>query len=90
MQPPESNGVCRDAECGDRIIWAITPKGKTMPVDLEPDGDGNVLITRSAIGGAPIATVVNPTAEPLGGWPGTLHKPHFSTCPGASRWRNRK
>jgi hypothetical protein len=88
-QPPEPNGQCRDADCGAPLIWASTARGKAMPVDAEPQPDGNVLLTDVGLP-SPQATVVDPAAEPLGGWPGTLHHSHFTTCPGADRWRHKR
>jgi hypothetical protein len=63
-----------------------------MPVDVEPSPDGNVLLTDAhhGLNAPPLATVIDPDAPPLTGWPGTLHKSHFATCPGAADWRARK
>lgn len=83
---------CRDADCGADIIWAITRAGKRMPVDKADDPDGNVLLQPplNAATETPRATVVNPANPPLAGWDGTLHHSHFTTCPGADRWRNKQ
>ena len=78
---------CRDADCRTEVIWAITARGRLMPVDPEPAADGTVMLTGQA--DAPVATVVNPAQPPLGGWP-ALYRTHFSTCPGAERWRTRR
>lgn len=84
-----SQATCRDSDCGARIIWAITSKGKRMPVDADPAPDGTVLLAGDDPD-APVATVVSPAAPPSGGWPGPLRHSHFTTCPGADRWRSRK
>ena len=76
---------CRDARCKAAIIWAVTPRGKSMPVDAEPTEDGNVLLT-----GNVVATVVDPAAPPLGGWPEPLRTSHFATCVAAADWRHKR
>jgi hypothetical protein len=35
----QSIGRCRSSECGERIAWARTPKGRTAP--LNPDGSNH-------------------------------------------------
>jgi hypothetical protein len=83
-------GECRDATCQAPIIWAVTAgRGKRMPVDANPTPDGNVMLTLADGSDTPVATVIDPAAPPLGGWPGTLHHSHFETCPAADRWRAR-
>lgn len=67
------------ARCGAEILWAITTKGKRMPVDIEPTEAGNLAIYRDHVGGLH-ARVVKPN-EPVEPYerPGIAH---FATCPG--------
>lgn len=85
-----NTATCGSSECSAQIIWAVTPRGKNMPVDAEPSAVGNVLLTGDEGASAPVATVVNPDNPPLGGWPGSLHQSHFATCPAANSFRHRK
>lgn len=82
---------CADAECRADIVWAVTTKGRRMPVDADPVANGNVMIVldEDQDEDTPMAFVVNPDAPPLEGWRGTLHRSHFETCPAADRWRTR-
>lgn len=41
---------CREASCGAPIVFARTPQGKVMPVDIEPRDDGNVFVHRDVHG----------------------------------------
>jgi hypothetical protein len=81
---------CRDAQCRADIIWAVTPGGRNMPVNAEPDPNGTVLVTLFPGAEVPVARVVDPNIPPLGGWGGTLHVSHFATCPAAEKWRTRR
>lgn len=66
--------------CRARIVWARTHAGKLMPLDADPDPDGNVMLTRRE-GAGPEATVLGP-GDPLFMPEGmTRHMPHFATCP---------
>jgi hypothetical protein len=73
--------TCRS--CPAEIIWAITPKNRMMPVDAEPNPDGNVEITYDGLGRAHALVHGQPpmTTE------GVMHMPHFATCPNVDEWR---
>ncbi len=73
--------TCRS--CPASILWATTEKGRSMPVDAEPHPDGNVEITYDELG-RPHAVV---HGQPPMMVAGTLHMPHFATCPNAAEWR---
>ena len=73
--------TCRS--CDAPIIWAITSKGRRMPVDAEPRPDGNVELIDS--GGMMPQTVVH--AQPPLAAENPLHTPHHMTCPQAHEWR---
>lgn len=71
---------CR--RCGAPITWAITEKGRRMPLDRDPVPDGNVVITelagvRSPGGMIPRVHVLHKDENP----PGQRYKAHFATCP---------
>lgn len=80
--------------CDAEIRWARTANGKAIPLDAEPNPDGNVLLdysgddetTGSAAGGtgSPIAHVIGKNGVPLdlahlGADP--RYMPHHATCP---------
>jgi hypothetical protein len=71
---------CRS--CGAQMIWAMSGKGKTMPVDALPDDKGNVAVVIDH--GTVRALIV--TAESIG----PRHLSHFVTCPQAAKWRKKK
>lgn len=72
---------CRS--CGAPIIWAMTGRGKTMPVDARPDPKGNVAVV---IDGGTIRAIVGATP----GSTGRRHLSHFVTCPDAAKHRRKK
>lgn len=63
--------------CGAEVVWAKTNLGKSMPVNAEPDPDGNCLLYRTPRG----AQVVVMTKEHAPDPRATVHKSHFATCP---------
>lgn len=72
--------TCRS--CGATIWWAITPKGRRMPVD--PPGlrtDPNVSVWRDATG------VLRTGSAAPDGWPVHDTTSHFATCPQADEHR---
>jgi hypothetical protein len=75
--------TCRS--CPAAILWATTEKGRSMPVDAEPDPDGNVEITYDDAGRAHAVVHGQPPMVTAG----KLHMPHFATCPKADEWRPR-
>jgi hypothetical protein len=73
--------------CQAEITWAVTTKGKRMPVDAEPAEDGNVVLHPGlGSGDLPTATVI-PKAEddPPPVFP--RYRSHFATCPHADTHR---
>jgi hypothetical protein len=78
-QEPRS-GACRS--CGQRMLWAKTESGKSIPLDPEPAPDGNV-----ALDGA-VAMVLGPeAAAQCRAAGGRLYKSHFATCSHPERHR---
>lgn len=82
--------------CGARILWAVTPSGKFMPLNPEPDrAKGNVQLVDNPGGRAPIARVVASGGlfdeQKQDAWgAGELYVSHFTTCPDADRFRSRR
>lgn len=76
--------IARCYSCGAPIQWCITAKGKRMPVDSEPAGDGNLLV--ELVRGQLVATV-DPGPDLLGR---PRHKSHFATCPNAKEHRKER
>ena len=79
--------TCRGRGCHAPIIWAVTEKGKAMPVDADPDDDqGNVeLVPNPDPSRQPLAIVH--AQRPLTTAP--LHLPHHATCPDADSFRRK-
>lgn len=80
--------TCRS--CNAPILWAITPKGRRMPLDPEPTPEGNLRLTpipdRTPLVGKPL-TGEDLEAAQASGEP--LHTSHFATCPDARQHRHR-
>jgi hypothetical protein len=60
-------------------MWALTDKGRRMPIDPAPAEDGNLVLTL----GNPNYVRVDPT------WPGPKYRSHFASCPGAATHRRK-
>lgn len=83
--PVVQQGQDRCRTCQQEIVWAVTRNGKDMPVNVEPEKDGNIRLTERP-GMAPLADVL-PVAKRFGRT--DLRTSHFTNCPGADRWRRR-
>jgi hypothetical protein len=78
--------VCRS--CGAPILWATTAAGgKRIPLDPDPQPDGNLLLTYPSPGSAPLAVHVDP--EQLALDDQLRYLTHFVTCPQADQHRKR-
>lgn len=64
--------TCRS--CGREILWAVTTKGKKIPLDEPPERRFTV---GHGFGDSP------PVAELV-----SVRSTHFETCPNADQWRN--
>jgi hypothetical protein len=73
---------CRS--CPAQVIWAVTERGKTMPVNVAPVPGGNVLLTEQY---GRLTAVVVPAKRAFGRK--DLRKSHFVDCPDAAKWRRR-
>lgn len=70
--------------CGARVRWAVSPAGKWMPVDAEPDmrpTGGNLVLTIRQQ-----QLVFEPWAKEHG-FTRNRYVSHFATCPAADKHR---
>ena len=75
--------MSRCRSCGAEVRWAHTTFGKLMPLDAEPDPNGNVELVGK--GQQQLAIVhAQPTMDG-----GLRYMPHHATCPDAEQWRRR-
>lgn len=69
--------------CGAPMIWTMTAKGgKMMPVDAEPDPEGNVWVWRG------VGSKWMSAGKEVEG--ATRHTSHFAKCVNAKRHRRAK
>lgn len=81
---------CRS--CKAEIVWAITERGKRMPVDKLPSKKGNLMLVWRTGEVTPLAVYL--TTEQIAAFDGSLqrhrmHLSHFVTCKEADKWRKR-
>ena len=77
--------TCR--KCNAEIFWALTKNDVLMPIDVEPDPDGNIEIETNELDGSNRAMVVDPKQANLFGKP--RYVSHFVTCPHAKEFRKK-
>ena len=76
--------TCR--ACHAPIFWAITDKGRRIPLNVAPRRDGNVLISRR--GGVTHASVLSRVQAAGARASGKdTYTSHFADCPRASTFR---
>lgn len=68
--------------CRAPIRWLKTPNGRSMPLDLRPDPEGNVIIENGL-------AVLSP-ARAMALSPEERFLPHWATCPEAASFRKVK
>lgn len=72
--------------CGERIFFALTDAGKSMPVEYLPTADGTVLVTEAKP--VPKCSVVSRgQAAGMRAAGHELHRAHWATCPRADLYR---
>lgn len=71
---------CRS--CRAPILWAVTEKGRRIPLDPEPRADGNLVLHVQAMG-SPLAVFAG------SGHVGIRYVSHFATCAHAAQHRRR-
>jgi hypothetical protein len=76
--------TCRS--CGSRIWWALTEGGRRMPIDADPDPDGNIvpIFTASGARRVRVLTGADLPAQRQA-W-----RTHLATCPDAPQHRARR
>ncbi|HEY9409305.1 MAG TPA: hypothetical protein VIQ30_22770 [Pseudonocardia sp.] len=77
--------VQRCALCGRPVLWALTTRGRRMPLDPAADATGNTAVHRDGAGTLR-ARVLSKDYPAADAWE-TLLVPHFATCPKADRVR---
>lgn len=78
---------CTGRTCRAEIALLPTEAGKRLPIDVDPDPDGNVRVDRDLLG-EPVAHVL--AGELLDEARATgvrLYMPHWSTCPDVEAFR---
>jgi hypothetical protein len=81
--------MSRCRSCGAQILWAFTPKGKTIPVEVVPSPKGNLRLFRD-YNGQGDNRVEYVSGSELNREAGVLYVSHFVTCPNAEAWRRRR
>ena len=76
--------VAQCSSCHAEIIWALTERGKRMPVDANPVPAGGNVTLQDNGSGSPIAVYAK------GPVPGPRYLSHFVTCPSANKHRKPK
>jgi hypothetical protein len=72
--------ACRS--CGAPILWAVTPGGRRIPLDADPDDAGNIALDTSSL--KAVAVFV---ADADGTDTRPRYRSHFASCPQAEGWR---
>ena len=80
---PMKYSACKS--CRARIWWAVSIKGKSMPMDPDPSADAAWVIEGQTENGAPKIRQVDPLLD--GAAP--RFTPHWATCPNADQHRKR-
>lgn len=71
---------CRGKNCKALIVWTLSEKGVRQPVDLEPNPQGNLVLT---VRGTVLLSHVAGLFDP----PGVRYMPHHATCPDAENFK---
>lgn len=90
FKPGESSlppGASRCGSCGEAVYFAKTVNGKTMPVEVTPVPNGNVLLSKNRATGAIFAQVLGRGTPRPEGRP--LRLAHWVTCPSAAKHRRK-
>lgn len=75
---------CRS--CGVEVVFARTANQRQMPVEVEPDPTGNVILLDSPEGLC-IQVVPTRVGPVFPGLEQTRYMPHFARCKDAKSWR---
>lgn len=78
---------CGSDKCKQaRLVWARTERDRLL-VEAVPTPDGNIRLQDTGLD-APLATTLNVQERARVAY-GSLHLPHFATCPDAARYRKK-
>ncbi|MFL5381277.1 MAG: hypothetical protein ACJ8GN_02000 [Longimicrobiaceae bacterium] len=78
----------RCASCSAPVIWAVTPAGKRMPVDVQLSIAGNLVLCYEVDQlGRPVSGQQVIPAPP--DYAGPRWASHFASCPQAALWQRR-
>lgn len=92
MEASPGMDIARCASCDAEIVWCVTSKGTSMPIDPLPVPGGNVVLDgerKTRMGRmAPFALVLSHGDVPLGDPP--RYRSHFVSCPFAEQHRRRR
>lgn len=83
-----TRSTCRS--CRAPIVWALTSKGRLMPIDADPVDGGNISlveITTMQDWEPRLMAVVHPERQASLLDDGEQHVAHFTTCPQADEHR---
>lgn len=78
-----NTAVCSGPTCAAIIRWAVTREGRRMPLNLDPDPAGNVVIETNATGEVRARVLTGHELPALGeAW-----MPHWKTCPDSKEFK---
>lgn len=87
VSAPPRMDIVRCKGCVDHVVWANTPTGKPMPVNVVPGPGGNIELVRSHRGSMFARVLSEEEARSRGR---ALFKSHFATCPSAGVFRRER
>jgi hypothetical protein len=78
--------------CEADIFFALTDRGKRMPLDPDPHPAGNVLVWEASVGphGSLRCRTLGRAEVDAQSDDVELYRTHFATCPDAARFRSRR
>jgi hypothetical protein len=74
--------------CKAPIRWAVTEQGRPIPLDLDPQPDGNICLAAAHAHGGMARAIVIPEQR-RADWEGELYRAHWATCEFADEHRRR-
>lgn len=98
--------IHEESKCGScraPVVWALTEKGKPMPVNAERVPEGNIVLQYRAVGMPPTVKLLGRVeldelrqqheynlSRGIDDGNDRLYVSHFANCPQANLWRKRK